>query len=95
MILSDAERDFLHSIVIERIQQHYEKNRSLHQVTRTRIQELGLRFSQILEKMDAQDAEVIRDYQELCSHLAADAEIEYYQSGILDGIRLVRMVYSL
>lgn len=88
MILSDAEKEYVHSMIIERMQQHYEQNLPAYQEEREQIQALGLQLYQVLSAMSRKEADVIQRYQDLCSKMSADAEILYYQCGFLDGVRL-------
>lgn len=92
MKLTDADCSFLAAAASSRIQHHYEIHHSATQKDRKRLVELEQSYQAVLARLCPDDADAIRAFHDQCFTMGADAERMLFRAGVLDGLRLAKLI---
>jgi L-lactate utilization protein LutB len=89
------EKEFMDAIVQERIQHYFQEHQEEIQPDRSRFLELAEQYQEVMSHLNEADLEVVQNYQEYVFHSSAAVETVLYKAGVLDGLRLGRMVRKI
>ena len=81
------EKEFLHAIALERIQQHYVEYQQEIQPDRARFRKLAEQYQEVMAHLSKADLKVVQDYQEYVFNSSAAVEMVLYKAGVRDGVR--------
>lgn len=89
------EKEFLHAIALERIQQHYVEHQQEIQPDRARFLELAEQYQEVMAHLSEADLKVVQDYQEYVFNSSAAVEMVLYKAGVRDGVRLAKLMKKI
>ena len=95
MKISDMDLEFLETVVTERIDQHVAANREATKPGRELLAKLDQRYWDVLGNLTEEDAEAIHEFHDHSFWLMAEEEKTLYKCGVLDGLRLAKIILEL
>lgn len=93
--MNRQEKDFLNSIVQQRIQYHFQEHQKEIQPDRGRFLALAEKYQEVMTHLNKTDLEVVQEYQEYVFNSSAAVEKVLYKAGVLDGLRLGKLVRKI
>lgn len=95
MSMTQSDREFLHTAALERIQYHYEAHQEETKANRERLAALEKPYQDALSHLCPEEVKTIHDFHELSFNMSADSELMLYKCGVLDGLRLAKLLLQL
>lgn len=95
MSMTQSDREFLHTAALERIQFHYEAHQDETKADRERLAALEKPYQNALAHLSTKEVKAIHDFHELSFNMSADSELMLYKCGVLDGLRLAKLLLEL
>jgi hypothetical protein len=95
MKLTEADLEFLGIAMMERIQQHYSTHHEETKADFERLVELEKPYQEVLSRLSAEDVQAVHAFHEHCFHMGANCEAMLYRCGVLDGLRLAKLLMEL
>lgn len=86
--MNQKDRDFLRAVMHERMTQHYGAAFPKSRESAKRLGELEKKLNQALKLLPEEQVEIVRQYQALLFERSAESEVLFYQSGLMDGIKI-------